>query len=424
MGLYQKFSELDIDGVYQAYIGLDRAQYPQRAIELKNELEHRKAHGEVPSDRYALYAHDVDAALKRCEPKDPDALSLEFSGTARQYFRIWIVNLCLTLLTLGIFSAWGKVRKKRYFYSHTRIAGTPFQYLGQPIPILKGRLVAVIGFGAYYISSNFANSLLPYVLAAGLIAAPWILVSSAAFNARYSAFRNMTFHLEAGYRDAMKVLYFGCILPAFVIGIMFDGFGQPLIFAGISLVFVISIPWLICRIKKFIVESTFYGSKKGEFSARGGQFFKIYLASVLIIAAVSIPVGFVLTLVFIPMKKTWLMPYIAALPMYVGYVIGFAYVRAKSSNLVWNSTRLGPLRFQSTLEVGGLGKLYLTNALGIIASCGVLIPWAVMRTLKYRAEHLKVFKDGELSEFVGSQQQSVAAAGAETLDLFDWDLAL
>jgi hypothetical protein len=69
-------------------------------------------------------------------------LKLEFTGTGKEYFRIWIVNLFLTLITFGIFSAWAKVRKKLYFYSHTILDGTPFQYLGQPLPILKGRIRA------------------------------------------------------------------------------------------------------------------------------------------------------------------------------------------------------------------------------------------------------------------------------------------
>ena len=70
-------------------------------------------------------------------------LRLEFRGKASEYFRIWIVNLFLTLATLGIFSAWAKVRKKRYFYSHTLLDGTSFEYRGRPIPILKGRIIAV-----------------------------------------------------------------------------------------------------------------------------------------------------------------------------------------------------------------------------------------------------------------------------------------
>ncbi len=56
------------------------------------------------------------------------------------------MNLCLTLLTLGAYSAWAKVRKKHYFYAHTTLDSTPFQYLGQPLPILKGRIIAAVLF--------------------------------------------------------------------------------------------------------------------------------------------------------------------------------------------------------------------------------------------------------------------------------------
>jgi len=67
----------------------------------------------------------------------------EFTGDAREYFRIWVVNLALSIVTLGIFSAWAKVRSERYFYGNTRVAGEPFEYLAKPWPILKGRLIAV-----------------------------------------------------------------------------------------------------------------------------------------------------------------------------------------------------------------------------------------------------------------------------------------
>jgi len=53
---------------------------------------------------------------------------VEFTASAGEYFRIWIVNLALTIVTLGIYSAWAKVRKRRYFYGHTRIAGEAFEY--------------------------------------------------------------------------------------------------------------------------------------------------------------------------------------------------------------------------------------------------------------------------------------------------------
>src|SRR5258706_8504899 len=117
----------------------------------------------------------------------PDAVEVrypvEFSATAGEYFRIWIVNLALSIVTLGIYSAWAKVRKRRYFYSHTRIDGEGFEYLANPIAILKGRLIAVAAIVVFYGVGYFAPlyQLLLWIPLA--ILAPWLLVRSFAFNA-------------------------------------------------------------------------------------------------------------------------------------------------------------------------------------------------------------------------------------------------
>ncbi len=49
------------------------------------------------------------------EWKNRRTLRFEFTGDGREYFRIWIVNVSLTVITLGIYSAWAKVRRMRYF---------------------------------------------------------------------------------------------------------------------------------------------------------------------------------------------------------------------------------------------------------------------------------------------------------------------
>ncbi len=399
---------------------INRKKHPEKIhwIETEESRRARRA-AEEPSP---LVAKSVSADQSLQEQSLE--LRLQFSGSAQEYFRIWIVNLCLSLLTLGIFSAWAKVRKKRYLYSHTTIGGTRFQYLAQPIPILKGRCVAAIGFLAYYISSHFITSLFPWVLGAGLVVAPWVIVRSVAFNARYTAFRNMTFHFNGSYPDALKVLYAWGIIPFLVIGMMFDWQGKTTFLGIASAAFAFSFPWWIRRLKRFIIEQTSYGRKKGQFFATGGQFFKLYCISGLIILALTIPLGIAVTILFSSSKQMWLLTYLSPVSIYAGYVLGYAYVRARSGNLVWNHTRLGPLSFQSTLRCRDLVRLYVTNALGIIASLGLLIPWAVMRTLKYRADNMKVLQQGSLTEFLGSDMSAVAAAGAETLDFFDVDLSL
>ncbi|HEY1043658.1 MAG TPA: DUF898 family protein, partial [Telluria sp.] len=49
---------------------------------------------------------------------------LEFTGSGSEYFRIWIVNILLSIVTLGIYSAWAKVKANKYLYSCTRLNGS------------------------------------------------------------------------------------------------------------------------------------------------------------------------------------------------------------------------------------------------------------------------------------------------------------
>ncbi|MFM7460216.1 MAG: YjgN family protein [Burkholderiales bacterium] len=136
-----------------------------------------------------------------------------FTGDAREYFRIWIVNLFLTLVTLGIYSAWAKVRKKRYFYGHTWLANSNFDYHGQPIAILKGRLIAAAFFSSYYLASHYIPRFGTAMLLALMLLAPWFIVRSMAFNARYSSYRNVRFGFRAEYFDALKAIWPLLLVP-------------------------------------------------------------------------------------------------------------------------------------------------------------------------------------------------------------------
>ncbi len=402
--------------LYDAHDHIDRERYPERFKLILEHLRMREA-GLVPTVQKEQATENATA---------PE-MKLAFTASASEYFGIWIVNLCLTLLTFGIFSAWAKVRKKRYFYSHITLDGTPFQYLGRPVPILKGRIVAALLFLSYYVSSHFVTSMFPYVLVAGTVLAPWMIVRSAAFNARYSAFRNMTFNFKATYLDAVKALYAWALIPVLLIGAMRNWWGSSKLLVVPVLAFGIAIPWLVKRFKGFIVEQTSFGGKPGVFTARGGQFLWLYAkAAGIVIAAIAVTAVLGATIVAAvkgspaSFKAFWLL----IIPIYLGYAIAYAYYQAASANLVWNNTRLGPIAFRSTMSGGALAKLYFTNALAIIASAGLLIPWAVIRTVQYRVDHMQVMNTGDLAAFVGSEMTAVQAIGAETVDFFDMDISL
>jgi hypothetical protein len=55
----------------------------------------------------------------------PRHYSPEFHGSAGAYFRVWIVNVFLSVMTLGIFMVWGKKRVRKYFSNKIVIDGHP-----------------------------------------------------------------------------------------------------------------------------------------------------------------------------------------------------------------------------------------------------------------------------------------------------------
>jgi uncharacterized membrane protein YjgN (DUF898 family) len=180
-------------------------------------------------------------------------------------------------------------------------------------------------------------------------------------------------------------------------------------------------PWWLQRLKRFIVSNTHFGAQSGGYTATGGQLWGIYFVAGLITLALSVltvlPAGLIL--------HNWKYGQIAVMVLtYFSYFVAFAYVQASSANLLWNNSTLGPLGFQSSIETTGLLKLYVTNAMAIVASLGLLIPWAVMRTLQYRVDHLRVTLSTSLDEFQGAKTGSVTAVGAELGEFFDLELSL
>lgn len=352
--------------------------------------------------------------------------ALRFDGQALEYFRIWAVNLSLTLLTLGIYSAWAKVRKQRYFHSHTQLDRTPFQYLAQPLPILKGRVAAAVLLLVYFLASNVFVAAYPVVLAAGVMLAPWVLVRSAAFNARYTAFRNLTFQFDGNYAEAFRVLYAWGLIPFIVVGEIFDWGGSLGWSAFVWGLFGLYFPWWIAGLKRFLIGHTLYGEERGVLSVTGGQFWGIYARATGILVAGVLIMGLLMTLGM--RLGAGMGPGIAvtgfALLFYLAYLMSFAYSQAHSGNLVWNNAELGPFHFASTMTAKGLARLYFSNGIGILLSLGLLIPWAVIRTMRYRIENLHGVLEGDIADLHGKHADAVRATGGEVGEFFDMDLSL
>jgi len=368
-----------------------------------------------------MHANAIATSIDKGEGAGEACLAVTFTGTARDYFRIWLVNLCLSLATLGVFSAWAKVRKQRYFHSHTLLDGVPFQYLGRPFAILQGRVVAATFLLAYSLLSYIAPEVAPFMLAAAVVAAPWVILRSAAFAAHFRAHRNVRFQFKSDYLVAVATLYWLGAIPVLVTGSLFEWWGQDLLMLAVSGVSAMLFPLWWWRLKRFLLANLSYGGVAVSFEVRAWPFYRVYLqgmAMMLPCAAASVGVGFFLQ------DAHEALAMVSLLPMGLGYVLMTAHVEAQSGNLLWNHCRLGPVRVQATLRTWKLAQLYVTNSAAILVSCGLLLPWAVIRMKRYRASCLTVTVDGDLARLRGTEHTRVAAAGAEISEAFQLDMAL
>ncbi len=143
-----------------------------------------------------------------------------FTGSAGEYFRIWIVNTFLTILTLGIYAPWAKVRERRFFYKHTIIEGISFDYTAAPAAILKGYLI--IGGGILLYNLAKAYNPLYSLLVFGIfsLVLSFLIYKSLRFFARNSVYRNIRFHFRGTIRESYKTYLLYPLLIPFTLGLI------------------------------------------------------------------------------------------------------------------------------------------------------------------------------------------------------------
>lgn len=350
---------------------------------------------------------DVPPALPGAPPPLPEQRHRpQFSGRAGEYFGIWIVNVILSILTLGIYSAWAKVRTERYFYANTRLAGSNFEYTANPIAILKGRLIAY----AVVITLGLASKFMP-LLYVGLImlvavAMPALIVLSLRFRARNSVWRGLSFRFDQPVGDAY--------MPFFL--------WQILISVSATLLY----PVAKVKQQEFVVEGHRYGVKRFSFKGDAGQYYPAYLVALGLGA-----LGFVAMIALVvgggalgadpeADKNAFGAALIAFMVVfYAGLFFVLTFLKVRYTNLMWRNASLGLHRFESTLRVRDVFWLYFSNTVAIILTLGLAVPWAMIRLARYRAEHFALLSMGDLDAFVAASEMRAGAAGYELVDALD-----
>jgi uncharacterized membrane protein YjgN (DUF898 family) len=343
-------------------------------------------------------------------------LPFEFRATGAEYFRIWIVNLLLTLVTLGIYSAWAKVRRLRYFYGSTSLDGNSFEYHGRPIAILKGRLIVVGLYVVFAVLVNLWPLAQVVIVPLAIFGVPWIIVKARLFQMRMTSWRGLRFNFHGKYGGA-----FACFMGWMLLGIITLGVLWPM---------------ALWKQVNFLATNTAYGSQRFGFTSRIGDFYRVCLTALGLLVAMGL-VGLVVMLLLRGTAVAALNLEPGSRPdisgaMAFGLVVGVAlasfvvgaYYRAHFLNISIGGVVVGPHRASSRLHTLPLLGIFITNLLGMIVTLGLFYPWAKVRLLRYQLANTSMLVDGDIGQFVADADPGPDALAEEAGDFFDVDFGI
>ena len=340
---------------------------------------------------------------------------LKFHASGSEYFRIWIVNLLLSIVTLGIYSAWAKVRRNQYFYSSTELAGSSFEYHGNPIAILKGRIVAAVVVGAYAFAGKVSPLLAVVMFLVMAAVIPWFIWRSLQFQLHNSAWRGIRFRFDGQLRDA----YINCLL-------------RPLLNI---VTFGLATPYIYQRLKAWQFNESRFGPARFSTRASVGRFYKLFGAFLLLgivgMVVFGILFAFQAASHFAGRTPAEMAAEGISPSMFIGVALSYILILSMApllialiQNLVWNNASLDRHEFRSEVRTGRMLFIIVTNILGVICTLGLFLPFAQVRMMRYRIESLMMIPEGSLDEFVATASADVNAAGEGVSDFMDFDFSL
>lgn len=341
----------------------------------------------------------------------------EFTGTGGDFFQIWIVNMLLSIITLGIYSPWAKVRNNQYLYGATLLNGDSFEYTANPIRILIGRFIVVGSYILYIIMMKVLGlqTFATIFLGIFLLAIPWLVRQAVCFKMRYTRYRGVNFSHHATVWQYYVFFIIHTILVLITIGLAF--------------------PYTAREFKDLIINNTSYGDKSFSFVAKTSLFYMAYLklagllaivyGSIILIIVQNVSKFEAVNKVEFPSMEAIFSIFGIVFLIYFVIILGTPFIRGVMSgwigNIVNNSSSLNNFTFKSDWHPWRLGWIHLSNLLMNLFTLGLLTPWAKVRIMRHKLSHTYILGEG-FDEFTNTQKEERRAIGEETADFFDFDV--
>jgi len=292
---------------------------------------------------------------------------------------IQLVNFVLTLVSLGLYWFWGRVRIRRYVLGQSEIEGDRFAYHGTGKELLIGFFKVTLLFG---IPLALISTFLPALLgeaaaqtilvilgyAIGLFFWPYAMVSARRYRLSRTSWRGIRFSFRGPAGPFVRLFARGSILTTVTLGLYYPIFD-------------------VSR-QHYLVSHSWFGSRRFWFDGEGSDLFRPFVVAVLL----TIPT----------LGLSW-----------------FWYV-ARRRRYVWDHTGLDQARFRCTVRGGPLLLLWVVNAILIVITLGLARPWVRVRNIAFAFANLSLVGPVDLAA-IQQEWSRVSATGEGLAGLFDSD---
>lgn len=335
-----------------------------------------------------------------------------FTGSAKEYFGIWIVNILLTIVTVGIYSAWAKVRRKRYFNGNTVLHGRAFGYHATGGQIFKGRLIAF----AFIVVMQVFTALLPLLAFIPLILIfiflPWLIMRSIRFNARVTSYRNVRFDFTGTAGGAFVSILLGSLVAFISFGIL--------------------APFSSRWATNYVFGNLRYGDRPFSADPKIGKLYKVWLIPALMVVIGGTLFGMLVTGAFAALAAATgetlsnggivASIYFAMFGAFVIYGLAGIVYRVGVRNVAVSSMLLDEKhQLHSDLGRGRYLWIVISNLIVSVLTLGLMRPWAAVREARYSVSHTAIRFDGDVGEVLSSIEATGAAVSAEYMDMEGFD---
>lgn len=390
---------------------------------------------------------------------------LSFNGSGAEYFRIWIVNVLLIIVTLGLYYPWAKVRSNRYFAANTELDGRNFEYHATGKQLLPGYLISIVLLMAFVILQNLHPAASGALVIVGLLLFPWIIWRSVTFRMRMTSFSNVRFGFDGtaggAYFAYLLVPVVGYLIITGVLSvavIITNDYQPPLSIAAAMAIVVLAIglgvyvyAYARRRRTEYLINGYRFGQGRFSTSVSTGKFagiiVKTWFVALVFLTLSAVAFGAIAmftgimgelgdvykavnaedpeAMADIMAGSTWmLIPILYLLMIFLGFlVVAYAYTRNRRY-IMEQSMLDGKIGFHSSLSARSYGWVMASNLVLVMITLGLGMPWARVRTARLIAQNSHVNTTPGFDDYLTQKQAEQSALGEQIGDAFDVDVGV